>query len=53
MKKKWVSIFLSVYMLPALLAGREIVDFNRGWSFRYGDIDRDVVAAGMDDDDWI
>lgn len=52
MKKKCLPLFLSIIMLPVLLAGRETIDFNRGWKFRYGDIDSSVIAAGMDERDW-
>ena len=52
MKKKCLPLFLSIIMLPVLLAGRETIDFNRGWKFRYGDIDSSVIAAGMNGHDW-
>lgn len=52
MKKKCLPLFLSIIMLPVLLAGRETIDFNRGWKFRYGDIDSSVIASGMDERDW-
>lgn len=51
MKKRFITILFSISMLPSLLWSREVVDFNRGWNFHYGDLDS-VSSISLNDDMW-